>query len=750
MKKKKRSFSYLLMTLICFLFLVFGCIFVYSMMRQNEKDDLNGLYELAAQEKMMILKQIRGDWETLSGISICLGDLNITETDQLTPILTSINNANTFIRMGFISTDGIGDLIDINGNTYNHVDFSNETFFQEALSGSNTISETYEDPYTTGYIHYYGVPVYHLNKVIGVLCAVNSSEVLCNIVDAALIQGGGFSNILKKNGDYVVRSKQHYDENSIYKLKDIGSFSEEAYENILSDFASGTENTISYIHKGKKYWAVYIPIEINDWFILSIVPESIINGNYIYTMGVILIVFSAFIIFTVFAYRMNQMNRKNKEHLEQLAYVDPITGYPSFDKFLQDIDTLNDHMPGSNYAFWYCDIKRFKYFNDLFGYDAGDDVLRYFADLISRFTLKNEYFCRVNADNFTGVKYYNDKTELIAWFQALNEQMNHYVTSENQEYHLDLSIGIYCVKDFKDSITFNDMINRANMAQKAIKQTGNDNYAFYSQDIRKQILMETEMESRMHQALENEEFKIYVQPKVDIQHGNRIAGGEVLVRWVSSQGSLIVPGKFIPLFEKNGFIIHLDRYMFEGICKWARQYLDEGNPKIKLATNVSRLGLFQDDFLDFYINTKNKYHLPDGMLELEFTESVVLNNNELFQTFVEELQDSGFVCSLDDFGSGYSSLNVLKELQIQVLKLDMLFFRKGANTEREQIVIRNIITMAKQLKMRTVSEGVEMKEQVDFLRKVGCDIVQGYVFAKPMPLAQFKQLLIDKVDGFQL
>ena len=135
---------------------------------------------------------------------------------------------------------------------------------------------------------------------------------------------------------------------------------------------------------------------------------------------------------------------------------------------------------------------------------------------------------------------------------------------------------------------------------------------------------------------------------------------------------------------------------------------------------------------------------------MEFTESVVLNNNELFQTFVEELQDNGFVCSLDDFGSGYSSLNVLKELQIQVLKLDMLFFRKGANTEREQIVIRNIITMAKQLKMRTVSEGVEMKEQVDFLRKVGCDIVQGYVFAKPMPLAQFKQLLIDKVDGFQL
>lgn len=750
MKEKKRSFSYLLMTMICLLFLLFGCIFVYSMMRQNEKDDLNSLYELATQEKMMIIKQIRSDWETLSGISICLGNLNITETDQLTPILTTINNANTFIRMGFINADGIGDLIDINGNTYKQVDYSGETFFQDALAGNNTISETREDPYTTGYIHYYGVPVYRSDNVIGVLCAVNSSKILCNIVDATLIQGGGFSNILKSNGDYVVRSGKHYDVDSILKLKDIGSFSEEAYENILSDFASGKENTISYTHNGKKYWAVYIPIVINDWFIFSIVPESVINGNYIYTMGVILIVSSAFIIFMVFAYRMNQMNRKNKEHLEQLAYVDPITGYPSFDKFLQDIDSLNDHMQGLNYAFWYCDIKRFKYFNDLFGYDAGDEVLKYFADLISRFTLKNEFFCRVNADNFTGLKYYSDKSELVGWFQALNEQMNHYVTSENQEYHLDLSIGIYCVNDFKDTITFNDMINRANMAQKAIKQSGNDNYAFYSQDIRKQILMETEMESRMHQALENEEFQIFVQPKVDIQNGNRIAGGEVLARWVSSQGSLIVPGKFIPLFEKNGFIIHLDRYMFEGICKWARKYLDEGNPKIKLATNVSRLGLFQDDFLDFYINTKNKYHLPDGMLELEFTESVVLNNNELFQTFVVALQDNGFVCSLDDFGSGYSSLNVLKELPIQVLKLDMLFFRKGANTEREKIVIRNIITMAKQLKMRTVSEGVEMKEQVDFLRTVGCDIVQGYVFAKPMPLAQFKHLLRDVAEGFQL
>jgi len=169
---------------------------------------------------------------------------------------------------------------------------------------------------------------------------------------------------------------------------------------------------------------------------------------------------------------------------------------------------------------------------------------------------------------------------------------------------------------------------------------------------------------------------------------------------------------------------------------------------LRLAVNVSRLGLFQEDFLSYYIGAKNHFQIPDGILELEFTEGIALDDHELFRNMVIELQTHGFVCSMDDFGAGYSSLNILKELPIQVLKLDMLFFRKDAEIKRSRIVITNIIRMAKELNMATVSEGVEHWEQVEFLKRTGCDVVQGYVFAKPMPIPEFEKLVASLPDGF--
>ena len=209
---------------------------------------------------------------------------------------------------------------------------------------------------------------------------------------------------------------------------------------------------------------------------------------------------------------------------------------------------------------------------------------------------------------------------------------------------------------------------------------------------------------------------------------------------------MIPPDQFIPLFEHNGMITQLDRLMFEKACAWLHAYLKEGRPPINLAVNVSRLDLFQDDFLDWYTAVKQRYAIPDGLLELEFTESVMLKDDQIFLHVVEELRRRGFICSLDDFGSGYSSLNILKNLPIQVLKLDILFFRQSVDIGRERIIIRNILTMAHELQMKTIAEGVETAEQVEFLKAAGCDIVQGYVYFKPMPLASFDQVLREELD----
>jgi EAL domain-containing protein (putative c-di-GMP-specific phosphodiesterase class I) len=189
----------------------------------------------------------------------------------------------------------------------------------------------------------------------------------------------------------------------------------------------------------------------------------------------------------------------------------------------------------------------------------------------------------------------------------------------------------------------------------------------------------------------------------------------------------------------------LDRYMFEKSCQWLHQYLKSESKPINLAVNVSKVGILREDFVDYYGSIKEKYEIPDGLLELEFTETVMLSDDTVFNSLVAGLHEKGFICSLDDFGAGYSSLNLLKNLSIDIVKLDIMFFRKSNDIKRERIVISNIIRMAKELQIKTIAEGVEYTETVDFLKTAGCNIVQGYVFARPMPLESFEKLLKETV-----
>ena len=213
------------------------------------------------------------------------------------------------------------------------------------------------------------------------------------------------------------------------------------------------------------------------------------------------------------------------------------------------------------------------------------------------------------------------------------------------------------------------------------------------------------------------------------------------MRWNITDQGFLSTGEFIPLFEKNRFIVKLDQFMFTSVCGLLRQWLDAGIEPRPLSVNVSRMQFHTPDFVERYIRIKSQYAIPDGLLELEFTESIFFDNVALLSSAVHELRRAGIKCSIDDFGAGYSSLNVLKALPVSVLKLDGMFFRTAKDDEQAKIVIRNIMRMAGELKMATVAEGVETHEQVAFLETTGCDIIQGYVFARPMPAAEFTELL---------
>ena len=472
-------------------------------------------------------------------------------------------------------------------------------------------------------------------------------------------------------------------------------------------------------------------------FTCSLADVSDVTRKYIYMALIIAgdIVFTALFSF----YIMEAYDKK----LLSVLYTDALTKGRNYSKFLTDAQRMLDDAGEQKYAVFYADIQNFKYINDTFGYDVGDRLLTFIAErLESALREAGGIFARVSADNFTAIVAYKDKNEFIETIYSIIDDVCWNDEIQRENYKPEIYVGIFCSGDVDVKFNISEMVDRANMAQKSIKGSSEYHIAFYNEEIRERLIAEKDLERRMETALANEEFVAYYQPKYDVESGE-IVGAEALVRWDSPTG-FMTPAKFIPLFEQNGFIINLDQYIFESVCKAVRYWLDNGKKAVPISINVSRLQFYRLDFVKRYTKIKDKYEIPDGILELEFTESIVFENLELLKKIVLSLKKAGFMCSIDDFGSGYSSLNVLKNLPMDTLKLDRLFFKDSENVERDKALITSVVTMARALNMKTVAEGIETWPQVSFLKEIGCDTIQGYVYSEPIPQSRFEMLVEGK------
>ena len=264
--------------------------------------------------------------------------------------------------------------------------------------------------------------------------------------------------------------------------------------------------------------------------------------------------------------------------------------------------------------------------------------------------------------------------------------------------------------------------------------------ARYTEELRAKIIREQNIINEMEHALETGEFVVYFQPKYELDHC-RPSGAEALVRWKKADGTIVSPGDFIPVFESNGFIIRLDYYVWDQVCQFIKNNLAHRGDFEVISVNVSRVNLYNPDFLESLVNLVEKYKIPPKYLNLELTESAFSDDARMIQNAVDYLHKAGFTILMDDFGSGYSSLNVLKDIDIDVLKIDMRFLSKGSSEERGEKILEAVIKMAKSLDMLVIAEGVEEEKQVKMLKRLGCDYIQGYYFAKPMPKKDYVKLL---------
>lgn len=421
--------------------------------------------------------------------------------------------------------------------------------------------------------------------------------------------------------------------------------------------------------------------------------------------------------------------------------TDPITGGKNKSRFFRDCAKIVRKNPPEKLAMVVLDIDKFKYINERLGYDEGNRVLARIQKTLADCLDKEEPFARISEDNFAClIKNAPDneiERRLHEIFTEFDRRNSFFI-----KYPVNFSAGVCRLGQCRgkyDAVDFTMAVDRSKLAKKSIKNKHNSDVAFYDGKIREISLREKDFENAMPQALKNHEFECYLQPKYGT-NSCKIVGAEALIRWNSKEFGFVCPGDFIPLAEKNGFVVELDFFILEEVCKMLRRWIENGKSLIVISVNQSRLHINDDDYIWRLREIVDKYEIPYEYIELELTESVFTEDADRMISIMQKLHEIGFKLSIDDFGSGYSSLNLLKDIPADVLKIDREFFNGTVNSKKGRAVISSVVDMAKNLEMNVISEGVETQDQIDFLKEIDCNMVQGFYFSKPMKLKEFDEL----------
>lgn len=487
--------------------------------------------------------------------------------------------------------------------------------------------------------------------------------------------------------------------------------------------------------------------------------KQIISKLKIIGMMLIWDLITAIVLFGFMAFVLNEMNMVSSRILViigttlfvilmltmkyQLIYKqygrDNVTGGKNKKEFER---IAKDLLKGDGkYVLVYANIDRFKLINENYGNEVGDQVLRHIHSIIDEELRWDEVSGRIMADNFGILMRYHSLPKLDQRLYRISKQLSQLTDDKGSSYGISLYFGVYIIKD-DDESDVSSMLEHANLARKKISPSHLVAMGVYDVKDSERLGRDKALEMKMHKALERGDFVPFLQPKYELKE-ETVAGAEALVRWIDPEEGMIYPDQFIPLFENNGFIVELDLYMFEQVCKLVERWYREGKRIIPISVNLSRSHFEIPDFFDYYEYVLKKYDIPPKSIEIELTESLFYNDFELLSDLVNKIHKVGLSCSIDDFGSGYSSLNMLKDVRVDALKLDRVFFESGENNERGKDVIQSVIQLAQALDLHTISEGVEEREQVEFLKQVKCDLIQGYVFAKPMPVIDFENLAFE-------
>ncbi len=446
---------------------------------------------------------------------------------------------------------------------------------------------------------------------------------------------------------------------------------------------------------------------------------------------------TVFLIAALFLGYIVLTNRKVKNILYNMAYFDSLTSAPNLEKLKLDAGVIFSRNEQNEYSVMYFDIKNFKGFNEVLGHNKGNDILVKTCRLCQDKLVADEFFARVSADIFVLlVKRSRDGIKALA--ECLTDALQQLPEISSVAMRPVFEWGIYHITNEDKSL--DPCLDKANYVRKLTKSHGEQNICFYDYNLQVREENLKKIEATMYKAMFQNEFNVFIQPKVNIKTGELIAA-EALVRWIENGKILWYPTDFIEIFERNGFISELDMYMLSKVCQLQKKWTEKGLSTVPISLNQSKILISKSMYSNDVLDIVNKYGIPKNLIEIEITETILHDNIELLTQLMNKLQKEGFSFSIDDFGSGYSSLQLLSELSANTLKIDRGILLKAEDNPRGTAVLRNTIKLAREVNMTCICEGVETKKQEALLLELGCEYAQGYLYGRPMPASEFEKLL---------
>ncbi|MDO9492792.1 EAL domain-containing protein [Acetobacterium sp.] len=738
-KKIKASF---IAVITVILFFALSWYYVALINHALREQTLLYLSEVGTRGVALVESKVDNELESLKTTSKLIESSGNFDQSHMLKLINLEAGEGNYKRMAIALPNG--DLMTSDGLAYNIAD---RPYFQEAIKGKATVSDTINDYTDDKPINVYAVPVFKEGQVVAVVIASVETVNMKRYLEVGSFSNQGYSYIVKANGDEVVSSVHANSpgafDNIIEMLKEADLRDGDDLETISDNMATGKSGSFASYYAGMERYTIYKPLAINDWYMMTVVPTKVVSAqtSQISWYSFMLIAAALLAITLMFIIILFYQNRA-KKRLERIAYVDEVTGGNNWQKFKLEATEILELKTVTHCALLTFDIDRFRFINEEYGHEKGDQVLKLVVGILENRMAKQETYARVSGDHFA-ILCVCDERDKITWrikefVRILNEEREAIGIKERLSCHF----GIYIIEDKQGNLE--KIREKANMARIAAKTAENNRWFFYSDAFRKKIGDEKEIIDQMEDALENNEFEMYLQPKYDL-HRNAYCGSEALVRWRHPDKGLISPGEFIPIFEQTGFIKKLDMFMLEAVCKVLKRWEEKKYPELSISVNISRKNLKQTDFIENVLNITNQYRINRGNLEIELTESSIFEDVERMIEIGEAVRNYGFKMSMDDFGSGYSSINLLGNLPLDIIKMDQGFFNNNLKRKQNHIVVEATINMIKKLGMTVVAEGIETAAEVEMLRALGCDIIQGYYFGKPMTVDAFeKQILTNK------